>query len=83
MFSLHCVHTNSGPIQPPVHVYWILGALFRGVMLSGRDADHSPPFSVKGSIRGAIPPAAISLHSMELNYAEKQLYCADHSDPAV
>jgi hypothetical protein len=37
--------TALGPTQPPIQ--WVLGALSLGVKRSGREADHSPPFSAE------------------------------------
>jgi hypothetical protein len=34
-----------GPTQPPIQ--WVSGALYLGVKLSGREADHSTPSNAK------------------------------------
>jgi hypothetical protein len=40
-FSLH--HRVQNGSQPPIQ--WVRGALSLGVKRSGREADHSPPYS--------------------------------------
>jgi hypothetical protein len=37
--------TALGPTQPPIQ--WTPGALYMGVKLPGREADHSPPSSAE------------------------------------
>jgi len=42
-FSLHRIQTGPVPTQHPIQ--WLTGDLSLGVKRSGREADHSPPFS--------------------------------------
>jgi hypothetical protein len=37
--------TAQGPTQPPIQ--WVPGALSLGLKRSGREADHSPPYSAE------------------------------------
>jgi hypothetical protein len=59
-----------GPTQPPIQ--WETGALFLGIKQPGREADHSPPFSVE--IKNAwsyISTPPIRLYGVVLSYKEQ------------
>jgi hypothetical protein len=55
IFSLlHSVQTGSG--NHPDSFQMSTGALSPGVRQPGREAEHSPPYSVEDKNGGAIPP---------------------------
>jgi hypothetical protein len=54
-----------GPTKP--HIQWVPVALSLGVKRSGRETDHSPPYSAKVWNGGSVPPLPIRLHAVMLN----------------
>jgi hypothetical protein len=62
---LHSVQTGYEPKKPPIQ--WVAGPLSRGVKRPWREADHSPPSSIKVKNSGAIPPLPYVFMALLIN----------------
>jgi len=60
-------HIQVGSDAHPASYPMGTGGSYPGVKRLGCEADHSPPFSAKVKMRGAVSPLPLSLHGIMLS----------------